>query len=103
MKPERIENHQPLVCKHVFAGAYPDVVYITNHRLGMVMCFDCADAQQDQNQPVENVLSFLTPLSAHQMPTHIRGFESKFPEDGFYQLLEGEYCRQPDFPESPNA
>src|ERR1700729_4355306 len=64
------ECHQSTICRHVFAGAMPEVVDIENGLLMAALCFACADATEKNLSP-EEIFSILTPLSAHQIPAKV--------------------------------
>jgi hypothetical protein len=81
---------QTLICQHVFEGAMPELVIIEDAELAVASCFNCADAEA------------VVPACPHdRIPNkELWQIDRTFPTDGVYQLLEGEYCRQPDLPET---
>jgi hypothetical protein len=93
-----MKEHQATICIHVARGAMPEVVIIQNALLEHAICFDCADAFERDASDVE-ILQRCTLFWSHEIPSHVVAAAINFAEDGTYQLLEGEYCRQPDYPE----
>jgi hypothetical protein len=94
-----MEDNRTIACPHVIRGAMPQMLVIEEGVLIVASCFNCADHAQATLQP-ENFHA----VCKHSHPgLPMWGCEGKFSEDGIYQLLEGKYRKQPDFPQEPNA